>query len=103
MHTANFCTETLCSDPRLFTFRAATAASRSMDCKSAPENPLVRESTAMEGRSTSGDRGVFLARAVRIAARPLGDGKGTYRVLSRRPGLHANFHLVRKLNSFNLT
>lgn len=72
------------------TLRAQTAASRSSCCRSAPEKPAVRASKASEARCTSPERGIFLARAVRMAARPSGEGRETYSTLSSLPGLQTD-------------
>ena len=47
-------------------------------------------SRPMPSMSTSAAKGVRLTRALRMETRPSGGGKGTYRILSRRPAARAH-------------
>ena len=70
----------------MFPLSAATHASRTSDARSAPEKPPHRALAAMAPTSTSGAIGVLRVSVLRMAARPSGGGRGTYRSLSSLPG-----------------
>eukprot|EP00962_Isochrysis_galbana_P018378 scaffold5305_cov107-Isochrysis_galbana.AAC.2 len=65
---------------------APTAASRTREARSAPENPSHLGSRPMASRSTSGPSGVLRVAARRMSALDSGGGRGTYRSLSSLPG-----------------
>ena len=65
-------------------------ASLTSAARSAPLKPWQWGLATTAATSTSTARGVFLVRACRMAPLPSGGGRGTYRILSSRPGLYHN-------------